>query len=226
VATSTKRTYGEACGVAHAGDLIGERWALLVIRELMLGPKRFTDLRGGIPRISPNVLTQRLQELEDAGIVSRRKLPPPAASRVYELTPWGRDLEIMMLQLGAWAARSPAFPREAPAGPDAMALMLKALFDSAAAGSMHGVYEVRIGEEPFRVEIGGGEIEIEHGGAENADAMLETAPGMLPALISGELPLGKAIEAGNVKIEGSSAAVDRFLGLFAMPEPVAAETAA
>jgi DNA-binding HxlR family transcriptional regulator/putative sterol carrier protein len=222
VATSTKRSYGEACGVAHAGDLIGERWALLVIREQMLGPKRFTDLRSGIPRISPNVLTQRLQELEDARIVSRRKLPPPAASRVYELTPWGRELEIMMLQLGAWAARSPAFPREAPAGPDAMALMLKALFNSAAAGSLQAVYEVRLGDQPFRVEIREAQIELERGGAKDPDAVIETAPAILPALISGELPLDKAIEAGSVKIEGATAAVNRFLGLFAMPETIAA----
>jgi DNA-binding HxlR family transcriptional regulator/putative sterol carrier protein len=222
VATSTKRSYGEACGVAHAGDLIGERWALLVIRELILGPKRFTDLRTGIPRISPNVLTQRLQELEDAGIVTRRKLPPPAASRVYELTPWGRELEMMMLQLGAWAARSPAFPRGAPAGPDAMALMLKSLFDSAAAGSLRATYEVRLDDEPFLVEVSGGRIEIEHGGAENVDAVIEAAATTLPALISGELPLAKAVDAGSVKVGGSAAAVKRFLGLFAMPEPVAA----
>jgi DNA-binding HxlR family transcriptional regulator/putative sterol carrier protein len=222
VATSTKRSYEEACGVAHAGDLIGERWALLVIRELMLGPKRFTDLRTGIPRVSPNVLTQRLQELEEAGIVHRRTLPPPAASRVYELTDWGRELELMMLQLGAWAARSPAFPREAPVSPDAMALMLKSLFDGAAAGTLNAVYEVRIGGEPFRAEVHDGRFEIERGAAENPVAAIEAEPKILPALISGELPLAKAIDAGSVKIDGSTAAINRFLGLFAMPEPVAA----
>ncbi|MDX6615394.1 MAG: hypothetical protein QOD60_485 [Solirubrobacterales bacterium] len=222
MATSTKRSYEEACGVAHAGDLIGERWALLVIRELMLGPKRFTDLRTGIPRVSPNVLTQRLQELEEAGIVTRRKLPPPAASRVYELTDWGRELELMMLQLGAWAARSPAFPREAPVGTDAIALMLKSLFDGAAAGELDAVYEVRLGGEPFRAEVHDGQFEIERGAAENPAAAIETEPKILPALISGELPLAKAVDAGSVKIDGSTAAVTRFLGLFAMPEPVAA----
>src|SRR5215204_4140654 len=89
---ATMRTYDDGCAAAHALDLIGERWALLVVRELLLGPKRFTDLRAGLPNASPNVLAQRLRELEAAGIVRRRKLPPPAASRVYELTEWGQDL--------------------------------------------------------------------------------------------------------------------------------------
>ena len=121
----TNRSYGDACGMAHAAELVGERWALLVIRELLLGPKRFTDLRAGIPRVSPNVLGQRLRELEAAGIVRRRTLPPPAASRVYELTEWGQDLEPVALRLGAWAARSPSFPHEAGIGPDSVVLALQ-----------------------------------------------------------------------------------------------------
>ena len=94
------RTYDDACAAAHALDLIGERWALLVVRELLLGPKRFTDLRAGLPGVSPNVLAQRLRELERAGVVRRRKLPPPAASRVYELTDWGKELEPVIVRLG------------------------------------------------------------------------------------------------------------------------------
>src|SRR5687768_4583891 len=106
------RTYGEACAAAHALDLIGERWALLVVRELLLGPKRFTDLRSGIVHASPNVLAQRLRELEEAGVVRRRKLPPPAASRVYELTEWGQELEPVVTGLGRWGARSPSHRRD------------------------------------------------------------------------------------------------------------------
>ena len=86
---TTTRTYGEACGIPRALDVVGERWALMIVRELVLGPKRFTDLRTGLPHASPNVLSQRLRELEQAGVVRRRKLPPPAASQVYELTDWG-----------------------------------------------------------------------------------------------------------------------------------------
>src|SRR6188472_3223888 len=103
---TTKRTYGDRCGVARALDMVGERWALLVVRELMLGPKRFTDLRAGLPHASPNVLSQRLRELEDAGVLRRRRLPPPAASQVYELTEWGLELEPVPQSLGRWAARA------------------------------------------------------------------------------------------------------------------------
>src|SRR3954452_21679463 len=97
---ASKRTYGDGCGIAHALDLVGERWALLVVRELLLGPKRFTDLRDGLPNVSPNVLAQRLRELEDGAIVRRRKLPPPAASSIYELTEWGQELKPIALSLG------------------------------------------------------------------------------------------------------------------------------
>src|SRR5882762_3594468 len=97
---ATKRTYGDRCGVARALDLVGERWALLVVRELLLGPKRFTDLRAGLPHVSPDILAQRLRELEDTGIVRRGTLPPPAASRIYELTERGHELEPLVIALG------------------------------------------------------------------------------------------------------------------------------
>src|SRR5918992_576666 len=97
---ATMRTYCDGCAAAHALDLVGERWALLVVRELLLGPKRFTDLPAGLPNVSPNVLAQRLRELERAGVVRRRKLAPPAASRVYELTDWGLELEPVVISLG------------------------------------------------------------------------------------------------------------------------------
>src|SRR5918912_1181169 len=103
----TKRSYADACGAAHALDLVGERWALLVMRELMLGPKRFSDIRAGLPGISANVLTQRLEGLEAAGVLVRRKLPSPASAQVYELTPWGYEAEPIFQALGRWAARSP-----------------------------------------------------------------------------------------------------------------------
>src|SRR6185437_13211742 len=110
---TTRRSYGDPCGVARALNLVGERWALLVIRELLLGPKRFTDLRTGLPGVSPNVLSQRLDELERVAVVRRRKLAPPAGSWVYELTDWGHDLEPIILDLGRWGARSPFLDRDA-----------------------------------------------------------------------------------------------------------------
>src|SRR3981081_1998221 len=113
-----KRTYGDRCGVARWLDLVGERWALLVVRELLRGPKRFTDLRSGLPHLSPDVLAQRLRELEQAGVVRRAKLAPPAASRVYELTEWGRELEPIVLSLGRWGSRAPFVSEDAVLGVD------------------------------------------------------------------------------------------------------------
>src|SRR5215468_6255857 len=139
-----KRSYGDGCGIAHALDLIGERWALLVVRELLLGPKRFTDLRAGLPNASPNVLSQRLRELEQAAIVRRRKLPPPAGSWVYELTDWGRELHPTMILLGSWALRSPTFPEDAPVGDDSVVLSLQTFFDPAAAKDLNARYELRL----------------------------------------------------------------------------------
>src|SRR4051794_35336700 len=118
----TKRTYRDGCAAAHALDLVGERRALLVIRELLLGPKRFTDLQAGIPKASPNVLVQRPPELEQAEGVRRRKLPPPAASRVYELTDWGMELEPVIIRLGRWGARFPSKPRDAALSTDSLVL--------------------------------------------------------------------------------------------------------
>src|SRR5215207_2311211 len=138
---ATKRTYGDRCGVARALDVVGERWALLVVRDLLLGPKRFTDLRAGLPHVSPDVLSQRLRELEQAGIVRRGKLPPPAASRVYELTDRGRALEPALLALGRWGARVPMPAPDAPLGADSTVLALKTLFDPAAATGLDATYE-------------------------------------------------------------------------------------
>ena len=125
----TKRSYNQYCGIARALDLIGERWALLVIRELVLGPKRFTDLRRGLPDIATNVLSQRLRELEQDGIVTRRQLPPPAASNVYELTEYGQELVPIMLALGRWGASTlGARLPEQTLEPEWLAVALKAVF--------------------------------------------------------------------------------------------------
>ena len=173
---ATMRTYGDGCGIAHALDLVGERWALLVVRELLLGPKRFTDLRDGLPNASPNVLSQRLRELEQAGIVQRRKLPPPAGSWVYELTDWGRELKPIVIALGTWALRSPSFPRDAPVGTDSVILALGTFFDADAAGDLSARYELRLGENAFHVRIADREIDVDRGAADDPDAIIETDP--------------------------------------------------
>lgn len=215
---STKRTYGEACGLAHAGELLGERWALLVVRELLLGPKRFTDLRAGIPRVSPNVLGQRLRELEAAGIVRRRTLPPPAGSRVYELTEWGHDIEPVALQLGAWAARSPSFPMEAGIGVDSLVLGLKAVFDPSAAGDLELRSGLVLDGQPFHMNVSGGQMEIGRELPADPEVTIDTDPSTLNAIVFAGRELDEAIAAGELKLTGKAEAFDALLGVFALPE--------
>jgi DNA-binding HxlR family transcriptional regulator/putative sterol carrier protein len=211
---ATTRTYGEGCGIAHALDLVGERWALLVIRELLLGPKRFTDLRAGIPHISPNVLSERLRELEGVGVVARRVLGPPAGSRVYELTDWGRGLEPAVLALGRWGARSPYLPAEAGMSTDAQVLALRTVFDSAAARGLDASFELRLDGDRFHATVSDGRFEIARGEADEPDAVIEADQPSLAAVLWGGRRLAEARRSGGVRVEGSAKAAERFLGLF------------
>ena len=216
---SKRRTYDDGCAAAHALDLVGERWALLVVRELLLGPKRFTDLKAGLPGASPNVLAQRLRELEGVGILRRRKLPPPAASRVYELTPWGEELEPVIVRLGRWGARSPSKPRDAALGVDSLVLSMRTMFDPVAAEGLRMSYELRFGEDRFRAEVDDGRFDISRGGADRPDVTVEAGSDTLAGLIYAGRPLAEAVESGELEIEGDRAAFERFLGLFPLPEP-------
>jgi DNA-binding HxlR family transcriptional regulator len=223
---ATRRTYGDGCAIAHGLDLVGERWALLVVRELLLGPKRFTDLKRGLPNASPNVISERLRELERAGVVKRDKLPPPAGSRVYELTDWGRELEDFVMSLGRWGARSPSLPRDAPVGADSTVLALRARFDPDAAKGLRAVYELRFGDDRFRIAVSDEQIEVARGGADHPDAMIDSVPDTLAAVLWDGRPLADAQRAGQLRIEGDQAAVERLVRLFPVPEPAAAAAAA
>jgi len=214
---TTKRTYGDRCGVARALDLVGERWALLVVRELLLGPKRFTDLRAGLPHVSPDILAQRLRELEDTGIVRRGTLPPPAGSRIYELTERGHELEPVVIALGRFGSVAPFPPGEAEIGVDAVVIALKSLFAPGAADGLSATYELRLGEQRFRVRVADGGIDVARGGAEAPDATIETDPGTLATVLWHGRKLDEARRAGDVAIAGDGKAVKRFLGLFPLP---------
>jgi DNA-binding HxlR family transcriptional regulator len=205
------RPVQDGCGIAHASELLGQRWALLVVRELLLGPKRFTDLRIGIPDISPNVLGQRLRELGQSGIVRRRKLAPPAAVRVYELTDWGRELEPAVLALGRWASKSPSFPCDAGMGSDSLVLALMSSFDPAKADGLEATYELWLDEAPFRVRVADGSFEAERGEASDPDATIRADPNAIAGIVFRGNRLGKAVEAGDVRIDGSRRAVTALL---------------
>jgi DNA-binding HxlR family transcriptional regulator len=211
------RTYGDMCGIARALDVIGERWALLVVRELILGPKRFTDLRAGLPKVGPDVLSQRLRELEAAGVLRRRTLAPPAASRVYELTDRGHALEPVLLALGEWGSAAPVPPGSPRLGVDSTIIALRTLFDARAAGDLAATYELRLGDQVFHARVAGGELEVERGEAPQADATIVADPWPLGRMLWQGYALEDAERAGDASVEGDRGAVARFLQLFPLP---------
>jgi DNA-binding HxlR family transcriptional regulator/putative sterol carrier protein len=216
------RTYGSYCGIAYALELVGERWALLVVRDLILSPKRFTDLRRGLPRIPSNVLSARLKELEETGIVRRRLLPRPQTGVVYELTEFGRELEDVVLSLGLWGARTLAEPRpEDTVNPDSMMLALRATFRPDAARGLRASYELRLGEIVFHARVDKGALEVAEGPLPDADLTLETDLA-LRRLMSGELSPRDAVKSGKVRIVGKIDLLERFVEIFRIPSaPIA-----
>jgi DNA-binding HxlR family transcriptional regulator len=212
-----KRSYGDRCGIARALDVVGERWALLVVRELLLGPKRFTDLRAGLPKLGPDVLSQRLRDLEEAGIVRRGKLPPPAASRIYELTERGKELEPVILGLGRWGSAEPFPDGDAELGGDAAVLALKTMFNPGAAGNLDVTYELRFGENVYTLRVAGRTLTAVRGSATDPDVVIATDTATLVQLLWRGLPLAKAQDAGDVTVVGKQLTVLRFLKLFAAP---------
>jgi DNA-binding HxlR family transcriptional regulator len=221
-----RRKYDQGCAVAHGLDLVGERWALLVVRDLLLGPKRFVDLREGLPGASPDVLTQRLRELQEAGVIRRRKLPPPAGAWVYELTEWGAQLEPVVVELARWSSRSPSMPHDAPIGVDSLVLALRQLFDADAAADLRHRVGLRLNGQDFTADIADGRLTVSRAPAEPVDATLDADTSTLAALLWKRRSLGAAVRSGDATTTGSRAVLDRFLRLFPRPTPTAADTEA
>lgn len=213
----TNRSYDDGCATAHALDLIGERWALLVARELMFGPKRFTDLRADLRTISPNVLTQRLEALEANGILRRRKLPPPAASWIYELTDWGQALEEPIIALGKWAARSPFLAQGHPISAAGLLLALKAMYQPPRDGSFRVLLDMDETGAVVSSTHEGLDIRTGDGAQAKVEATLKGTSNALDGILFGGTPLAAALEAGSVTISGDGAAIDRFLKAFPLP---------
>jgi DNA-binding HxlR family transcriptional regulator len=190
----TDRSYNQYCGLARALDLIGERWALLVVRELLIGPKRFTDLRHGLPGIGTNVLTSRLQELERGGIVERRELPPPAASTVYELTRYGRGLEPALLALGRWGASTlgPRLPNQSLRS-EWVAVALKAFFQPDAVDGLQATVEFRLTDGTFHARLADASVEIVSGTAESPSLVVTTDETSLVGFLAGFAPAPEAV---------------------------------
>jgi DNA-binding HxlR family transcriptional regulator len=213
------RTYGQFCGLAHALELVGERWALLVVRDLIAGPRRFTDLRRGLPRIPTNILAARLKELEAGGVIQRRLLPRPGAGVVYELTEYGRGLEDILLRLDLWGARSLREPYpEDIVTTCSMAMSLRAAFHPEAARDLRARYELRMGEVVVHAQIADGALEVGEGSLPEADLVIDTGPAIRP-LLAGELSPAEAIESGEVQLTGDRELLSRFVEVFSIPSP-------
>lgn len=215
-----RRTYEDACGTAHALDLIGERWALLVMRELLLGPKRFSDLRADLPGISANVLTQRLEGLEASGLVTRRKLAPPASVQVYELTDWGYEAEPIVQTLGRWATRSPLHNPRLPLSGTSLMLSFRTMFAPERAGGFEGRLGFRIGAERYLVSIAGRRIEAVRGDPDQTDAILTGTAPAIAGLVYGGVPIDALVAEGALQLEGDRALVERFATFFPLPPKV------
>ena len=214
------RRYDDACGTALALEFVGERWALLIIRELLLGPRRFGELRAGLPGLSANVLTQRLQSLEASGVLTREMLPPPANVQVYALTPWGREAEPIVMALGRWALRSPAHDPSRPFSRVSLMLALRMMLLPDRARGFTATIGFHMGNESYTAQIDADVVVLERGALDRADAVLTGDPNaFLPALF-GTTPLPDLVARGSVTVDGDIALATQFCTFFALPAKI------
>lgn len=211
-----KRRYDDACGVALALELIGERWAPLVLRELMFGPRRFSELRGDLPGISANVLTQRLGELEERGLVRRVQLPPPASVQVYEATEWGLEAAPVIRALGRWAVRSPKHDPGLYVSAVSIMMSMQTMFSVERAGALNARIGFRFGDIPYVVDIRDGMLDARRGDPEGADVVFIAQPGEIAGVLYGGAPLE------SVAVKGDMELATRFIALFPLPPKVGA----
>lgn len=203
-----KKGYGDGCLTAHALDLIGERWALLVVRELMLGPKRYGDLQASLRGVSSNILSRRLRDLEDCAVVRRRKLGPPASTWVYELTDWGAGLKPVLVALGRWGTRSPFRDPAADTSADAMVFALYTHFDPGPSAHVNTVCALHLGEDHFIIRLVNGRLDIARGEAVAPDAVVESSFSSLRKLLTGEQSGADALAVGELVVSGDASIVE------------------
>src|SRR5215216_5209462 len=219
----SKRSYNQYCAVARALDVVGERWTLLIVRELLSGPKRFKDLLAGLPGIGTNLLTARLKDLEGYGVVHRTILPPPAGSKVYELTELGRSLEPVIAALGQWGLEFLGTPpdREDDLRPAWTVLAMRSALKQEAARGLQETYEFRIDEEAFHLRIKDGEVEALQGPAVDPDLVVWGDTQAFLALATGRVEPKEALDSGEIRIEGDQEILARcveVLGLSLTPK--------
>jgi DNA-binding HxlR family transcriptional regulator/putative sterol carrier protein len=213
-----RRTYDQYCSLARALDILGERWTLLVIRELVLGPKRFSDLLDGLPGIGANVLTARLKLLQERDVVRRATLPPPAASTVYELTALGRELKPAVLELARWGLHFLGPPREADSyRPGWLLNGVRVAFKPEKAIGLTATYEFRVDREVFGARIRDGELDVSQGPAHEPDATITTDLDTFLGIGVGRITPADAVAEGRVKIEGDLDLAARAAEILSLP---------
>lgn len=215
-----RRWYDDACGTAFALEMIGERWSILIIRELLLGPRRFGEIRAELTGLSANVLTQRLERLEGFGIVRREKLPPPASVQVYGLTEWGYEAEPVIQMMGRWSTRHPDHDTSLHISPTAIMLSLRAMLVSDIPDNLDLRIGFRLRGEEFVAHAHNGRVDTSRAEAKDVDALLECRPGIVASLAYGAKPLEQFEATGELTVEGDRQAAERFFTLFSLPEKI------
>ncbi|MEO5509949.1 MAG: helix-turn-helix domain-containing protein [Longimicrobiales bacterium] len=211
---ANKRTYAQYCGIARALEVVGERWSLLIIRDLLVGPRRYSDLRDGLPRIATNVLAARLRELEESGIIQRRALPLPAGSVVYELTEAGRQLEPVLIGLGRWGAKRLGEPADDEVvTADSMIMAMRTTFRRGTAHGLSASYDLRMGPIVLHLRIVEGELHAGEGPTASPDLIIEAGPS-IRKLMSHEITAAEAVTLGIVTIHGPFRLLERFVEVF------------
>jgi DNA-binding HxlR family transcriptional regulator len=212
------RSYGQLCGMATALDLIGDRWTLLVVRDLLLGPLRFGDLAEGLPGVGTNTLAARLKHLEAAGVLGRRLLPLPDRGTVYELTAYGRELEPILLALGRWGTKSMArLPSDVATRSRWLVGAMLAFHDERQRIAQPTAWELQLSDGVFAVRADGASLTITAGAPDDADVVIATDDEHLHRLLTHRLPPDEAIATGAVTIEGDATALARLIELFSFP---------
>jgi DNA-binding HxlR family transcriptional regulator len=208
----SKRSYNQYCAVARAMDIVGERWTLLIVRELLSGPKRFKDLLEGLPGIGTNLLTARLKDLEGYGVVCRTTLPPPAASRVYELTDLGRSLEPVVMSLARWGLEFLGASRKEEDRQPAWAMVaVKCVLEAEATAETRESYEFRVDDEVFHVRIEDDETEVRQGSVADPALVVRSDTQTLLAVAAGRAEPAEALASGAIGIEGDREARERCM---------------
>ena len=218
-----RKDYEQSCGLARALDVVGERWTLLIVRELLAGPKRFRDLLDGLPGIPPSLLTSRLKQMQASGLLGKETLPPPAGSTVYRLTQVGAALEGALFALGGWGLKHGRKLRPTDASRSGwLVVVLRGLFRPEAGAGLHDTYELRLPEGPLRLSVDDRVLTVEEGSAPNPRVVLEGKQPAVMAVVTGAVPPQTAVQRRDLKIHGDRKAVGRLVAAFAAPGAPAA----